>query len=265
MIYKDFISNALEAASKIAKEKFGHVESSIKNDNSIHVLTEADLVIGSMLIQAVKDKFPEHNIIDEEAGVIDNKSEYTWVIDPIDGTSNFANGIATYGIIFGLLEGDAPIAGGLALPFFNEVYFAEKGCGAYCNGKKITVSGEVNLANVLLAYNIDGHLEDPGFTKRECDKLANLVLRIRNLRSSGSVFDLAMVAKGQYGAHLNRTSKIWDNVAQQIIIEEAGGVYTDFDGEKIDYSNPMQKTEENFSFIAAPPEIHRQILDTLKN
>lgn len=263
MIYKNFITQSLAEVSQIAQKKFGQVASSIKDTNGIHVLTEADLEIGHKLIEDIKNHFPNHNVLDEEAGIIDNKSKYTWVIDPIDGTSNFANGLSTYGILFGLLEDGTPIAGGLALPFFKEIYYAEKGYGAYCCDKKIHVTTEKRLANCLLAYNIDGRPENPDFTKEECKILADIILNIRNLRSTGSAYDLAMVANGKYGAHLNRTSKIWDNVAQQIIIEEAGGIYTDFFGNKIDYSNPLNKVKSNFSFCAASPIIHKQILSII--
>jgi myo-inositol-1(or 4)-monophosphatase len=164
----------------------------------------------------------------------------------------------------GLLENDVPIAGGIALPSYSEIYVAEKGQGAYCNGDKIEVSNEVNLRNSLVAYGIDGHQENPELTKNECNLLAEIVLGIRNLRSSNSAFDLAMVAKGKYGAILNRTSKIWDNVAQQVIIEESGGIYTDFFGGKIDYANHLKRTQDNFTFFASSPELHRQILEIIR-
>lgn len=168
-----------------------------------------------------------------------------------------------YGIMLGLLEGENPIVGGLALPFFSEIYFAEKNKAAYCNEKRITVSSETNLLKNLVAYGIDGHQEDPEITRSESELLAEIVLNIRNLRSSNSAFDAAMVAKGKYGAFLNRTSKIWDNVAQQVVIEEAGGVYTDFFGKPIDYSSPLSKTKDNFSFCVASPELHRQLLEII--
>lgn len=265
MNYKNFIEETLEEVSKIAKESFGKVSGVVKEGDNNQVLTETDLKIGKTIIERIQSKFPTHNIIDEEAGVIDNKSNLTWVVDPIDGTSNFANGIPLYGIMLGLLENNVSIAGGIALPSYSEIYVAEKGKGAYCNGEKIEVSKEVNLKNSLVAYGIDGHQESPDFTREECKLLAEIVLGIRNLRSSNSAFDLAMVAKGKYGALLNRTSKIWDNVAQQIIIEEAGGIYTDFFGNKIDYANHLSRSDENFTFFATSPELHCQLLAIIKN
>ena len=266
MKYTEFIASSLGRAAEIARKNFGKVTSSkIKNGNSVHVLTETDLEIGSMIVEAVGKEFPDHNIIDEEAGIIDNDSEYTWVVDPIDGTSNFAQGVPQYGILLGLLENGTPVAGGISLPSLSELYIAEKGSGAFCNGRKITVSDEPELSNSLIAYGIDGHKDDPGRTRKECKLLGSLVLEIRNLRSSNSVYDFAMVACGKYGAFLNQTSKIWDNVASQIIIEEAEGVHTDFYGKPIDYSDPLKKAGENSTHCAAAPEVHSQIQTVIRN
>lgn len=255
--YQEFIEKVLQESSDIARNSFGKTSSiSIKDGDNNQILTETDLAIGKLIVGQIKESFPTHNIIDEEAGVIVNNSEFTWVVDPVDGTSNFANSMPLYGIMVGLLQQDSPIAGGIVLPAFNELYVAEKGKGAYCNGAKIQATKEQNLLKVLVAYGIDGHQEDPNITYDETKILSEIVLNIRNLRSSNSAFDAAMVARGNYGGSLNRTSKIWDNVAQQIVLEEAGCTYTDFFGNKIDYSNPVSKANDNFTFCAAPPALH---------
>lgn len=260
MSYQEFITEVLQETSLIAKENFGKVAGVVKEGDNNQVLTETDLKIGGVIIERIKKEFPQHNIIDEEAGVIDSRSEYTWVIDPIDGTSNFASGTPTYGIVLGLLKDGVPIAGGFSLPSFSEIYVAEKNKGAYCNGEKVRVSQEARLSNVLVAYGIDGHQESPERTREEAKLLAEIVLGIRNLRSSGSVFDIAMIARGHYGAGINRTSKIWDNVAQHIVIEEAGGVYTDFFGNAMDYADPISRAQDNFTCLAGSPDLHRQLL-----
>jgi myo-inositol-1(or 4)-monophosphatase len=263
MSYKNFIIDMLKKASEISVDYFGKVNGITKVNDNNQVLTKADLEIGKFIIGEIKANYPEMNIIDEEAGVIDNKSEDTWVIDPIDGTSNFANGVPTYGIMLGLLHQDKPIAGGIALPYFNEIYLAEIGGGAFCNDISIKISQETKLSSVLVAYGIDGHQEKPELTEKEMAILNKLVLNIRNLRTSNSAFDTAMVAKGRYGALLNQTSKIWDNVAQQVIIEEAGGKYTDFWGKPVNYENPLTKAKDNFTFCAAAPVLHQQIQEII--
>ena len=249
--YREFITEVLGSASRIARDSFGKVSGVTKAEDSNQVLTETDLAISHLLIERIREVFPYHNIIDEEAGAIDNKSEYTWVIDPIDCTSNFAQGIPLYGVMIGLLEGDRPIVGGVALPAFSEICVAEKGKGAWCNNVRLSVTNETDLLSALVAYGIDGHQKDPDFTRTECRLLAEIILNVRNLRSSNSVFDTVMVARGRYGGVLNRSSKIWDNVAQEVLIEEAGGIYTDFFGKRIDYSDPLSKIGENYTFCAA--------------
>ncbi len=261
--YKDFILEVLNEVSAIALRSFGKVSGTTKATDNNQVLTETDIEIGNKIVAAIKAKYPDHNIIDEEAGVVDNASTYTWVVDPIDGTSNFANGIPTYGIMIGLLEGATPIAGGVALPGFDQMYIAAKGGGAFCNGTPVHVTAESDLTKTLVAYGIDGHQENPQITADETALLSDIILGIRNLRSSNSAYDFMLVADGRYGGYLNRTSKIWDNVAPQIIIEEAGGVFTDFFGEPIDYTNPLSRVDENFTMCAAPPALHECLLQII--
>ncbi|MBI2334469.1 inositol monophosphatase [Candidatus Daviesbacteria bacterium] len=216
-MYQKFIEQALQKASQIASANFGKVSGVTKSEDNNQVLTETDVQVGKTLIALIQKEFPEHNIIDEESGVINKNSEFTWVIDPIDGTSNFAQGIPNYGIMIGLLKGSTPIAGGIALPFFKEICIAEKGQGAFCNGEKLSVTKETGLLSTLVAYQIDGHQENPDFTRKECQVVAEIVLNVRNLRNSGSCFDVVTLAKGKYGGYLIRTGKIWDVVASNIM------------------------------------------------
>lgn len=263
MDYQHFIAEGLGKAAAIAQEKFGNVSGTTKAEDNNQVLTDADLAIGKYLVGKVKEVYPEHNILDEEAGIVDNQSDYTWVIDPIDGTSNFANGVPMYGIMIGLLQGETPIAGGIALPSFKTICVAGKNKGALHNGKKLQVTQEQDLLHVLVSYCIDGHQENPSLTHEEVKLFGEIILKIRNLRTSNSAFDAVMIAEGRYGGLLNRTSKIWDNVAQQLLIEEAGGVYTDFFGKPIDYSNPLQRVKENYTFCAGAPALHKQLQDII--
>jgi myo-inositol-1(or 4)-monophosphatase len=262
----DFIQSVLQAASEIANNNFGKITNIvIKGTDNNQVLTQTDLEVGKLIVDRIKKDYPNYNVIDEEAGVIDNGSEFTWVVDPIDGTSNFASGVPTYGIMIGLLHRSTPIAGGIVLPYFKETYIAEKEKGTFCNGNKVSVTKEEKLSNVLVSYGIDGHPEKPEFTHEEINVLEKIILSCRNLRSSNSAFDAVSLAKGSYGAWVNRTSKIWDNVAQQIIIEEAGGIYTNFDGKPIDYTNPLTKIDTVFEFCAAAPKIHQQLQQIIHN
>lgn len=254
--FSEFLETCMKEASALAMAYFGKVNGTVKSNDNNQVLTDADIAIGKLLVEKSKTAFPTFNIIDEEAGVIDNGSSFTIVIDPIDGTSNFANGLPLFGIFVGVLKDAVPIAGGIALPAFNDVYIAERNRGAFCNGQKIQVSDTSELKNALIAYGIDGHQEAPSLTRKEVAVLGDIVLAIRNLRSSNSAFDFAAVADGRYGLVMNQTSKVWDNVAAHVVIEEAGGIYTDFYGQPMDYHDVLKRPEDNFTVCAGASALH---------
>lgn len=237
MNHADFIDSLLKESAIVARKNFGKVTGRIKPEDSTQVLTDTDIEIGKYLVEEVKKNYPNHNIIDEELGIIDNGSDFTWVIDPIDGTANFAKGIVTYGTMIGLLEKATPIAGGLSLPSLNQIITAEKGKGAYLNKKKIFVTSEKDLSSTLISIGLDPDKNNPDKIRDQMKIIAEVLINSRNLRSSNSVFDLVMVAKGSYGAWLSLSGKIWDNVGPQIVLEEAGAIYTDYFGNPIDYSN----------------------------
>lgn len=259
MTYTDFIQKLLTDTSKIALANFGKVEGRLKKEDSTQVLTDTDIEIGKYLVEEVKKNYPNHNIIDEESGVIDNGSDFTWVIDPIDGTANFAVGVPTYGTMIGLLENDIPIAGGMSLPSFDQIIIAQKTKGAYLNGKRTRVTAETDLSKVLIAIGIDPKKDNPDLVRNQTNIAGEILLNSQNLRMSNSVFDEIMVANGAYGGALFFSGKIWDNVAPQIVIEEAEGIYTDVYGKPMGYSNPLKRTKQNFTSCAAAPPLHKKI------
>lgn len=261
MEYKSFLESVLTEASKIALSHHGKVTPTTKPGDNNQVLTEADLAIGKFVVEKIKETYPDHNIIDEEAGVVDKNSRFTWVVDPIEGTSNFASGSDDYGIMIGLLEDAMPIAGGITVPSRNLIYLAERGKGATKNGQRLNVTSETNLLNVLVSFGIDAYQDDPERTRRESELMRDVILAIRNMRNSGcEAVDSMFVAEGIYGGRINLTSKIWDNVAPQIIVEESGGLWTDVHGRPIDYTNPLTKVEQNFTNCIASPDLHRQLV-----
>lgn len=259
-----FLQDVLTDVSEIARRNFGRTTSiSTKDGDNNQVLTETDLEIGKLIVDRIQETFPTHNIIDEEAGVIDKGSEHTWIVDPVDGTSNFANRVPLFGTIIGKLYKNKAVVGGVALPMFSEIYLAEQGRGAFCNGEKLGVTSEQNLLAVLVGYSLDGHQENPQLTYEECALLADIILGCRNLRTSGSIFDAMQVAKGNYGAYHHRNTKIWDIVGMQVIIEEAGGVFTNFDGSPVDYTDHLKRAKDKYPFSTAAPEIHRQLQEII--
>lgn len=260
----DFITRVLTAAGQLALDFHGKTTATTKPEDSNQVLTEADIAIAEYLVGALRTEFVDDNIIDEEMGVIDNHSNRTWVIDPIDGTANFAVGLPDFGIMIGLMVDDIPTAGGIILPAHKRLYLAAKSGGASCNGKTIAVTSEQQLINVLVSYGVDGIKDDPLVNSRQCAVLADLLPMIRNMRNSGcEAVDMMYVAEGRYGGRVNLSAKIWDAVAPQIICEEAGAIWTTAGGNTPDYSRAIARTTENFTSCVAQPKLHRQIQDLI--
>lgn len=265
MSYSDFITSSLNQAADEARQYFGHVSGYTKPGDPTQVLTEADLAIGKLLVEAVRKSYQDHNIIDEESGVTDNGSRYTWVIDPIEATSNFAAGLPDYGIMIGLLDGANPIAGGIIAPTYDRLYLAEKGRGATCNDQPIHASNESDLSKMLVSISLNVPKDDGAQLQAAARLLANVVAAARNFRNTDcEAIDPMYVAEGRYGGRVNLTSRIWDNVAPQIICQEAGAFWTDISGSPIDYTNPLSLVDKNFAFCAAPPALHEQLIAILK-
>jgi myo-inositol-1(or 4)-monophosphatase len=267
MDYAEPILEMLRTCAPIALRFFGRADRAgarTKPGDRAQVVTDADVEIGRTIAAAVAARFPDHNLIDEEIGVVDRGSRFTWVVDPIDGTSNFAAGVPTYGIMIGLLSEGRPIACGIALPAFDETYWAEAGKGAWRDGTRIAVDDVSDLSTMLVACGVDGHPADPERTRAEFRALAAIADSVRNVRSSNSVYDAVLLAQGKYGGWLLHESRIWDNVAPHLLIEEAGGRYTRLDGSQLDYERPLLRARENFAICAAPPAVHERLQAILR-
>jgi len=182
-------------------------EYTVKESQS-SIVTKADIDSEKRIIEIILEKFPNHNTLGEETGFQNRNSEFTWVIDPLDGTSNFAAGIPWFGVIICVLKNSVPEMAGCFLPVQNETYFAEKGKGATRNGEKIKVSGETELKNILAAYSLD-YSDEPGKTESETKVIGQLVKNIRNLRGTNCLIDFCYTADGKLGACMNQTTKIW--------------------------------------------------------
>jgi len=256
---KKTIFQALRSSSKILMASFGKgLKVSRKKDQS-NIVTKADLRSNQKIIDLIKSKFPNHNIISEEMGFSFQKSVYSWIIDPLDGTSNYASRLSWFGVLIAILKDWRPIIAGISLPFYKKIYFAQKSKGAVCNNKKIKATKENNLSNVLVSYSLD-FSSQTGKTEKEVEIIKLLVKKIRNLRATNSCFDACAVAEGKYGAYLNQTSKIWDVAAPYLVVKEAGGEFTDILGKGIVFNSNQKNYSRNFTSLTASKNLHPQIL-----
>jgi myo-inositol-1(or 4)-monophosphatase len=247
------------AAGQVLLGHFGRTTSTLQKSDLSNVVTAADLESEQAIVRAIRHRHPTHSIIAEETGCDLRGSEFTWVIDPLDGTSNFAAGIPWFGVLIALLRAGEPQLGVLHLPVSDELYCAERGGGAYRNGRRISVTAEPLLSNVLWAWGMDA-AENEAAALRDTALLARVLQRVRNVRATNSLVDCAYVADGRLGGMVNRSTRIWDIAASMVIIGEAGGVYTQADGNPLTLDATSRAAERVYAVMAGAPTLHRQML-----
>lgn len=261
---ENILKEALKEAGKILTSYFGSVTDYDIKENQSNIVTKADIESERRIQEIISQSFPEHNILGEEMGFQDKGSAYTWVIDPIDGTSNFAAGIPWFGVIICLLKDDIPILSGAYLPIQDQLYVAEKGGGAFLNDRPILVSSEGKLKNVLFGYSLD-YSDKSGKTEAESILIRNIVKEVRNLRSTNSIVDFCYCADGRLGAVINQTTKIWDIAGPGLLVEEAGGKVSDLHGMPLDFSLNKENYGRNFEVIFSNNKLHNSIVSLVND
>ena len=225
-------STLLKATEAGAKEllRFFDTDFKITNKEGINnPVTEADHAAEKAIFEVIKKDFPTHFILSEEAGEIKMDSEYKWIIDPIDGTINFANGIPICCVSIGVEHNGKMVMGAVYNPLMNEFYFAEKGMGASLNDKKIVVSSKEKVINSCLVTGFPyTYLDTPNGPLQVFEKLIRKGVPVRRLGSAA--IDLCWVAAGRFDGFYEHKLQAWDSAAGFLIVEEAGGKVTDFNG-----------------------------------
>jgi myo-inositol-1(or 4)-monophosphatase len=251
---------ALKTSGEVLLGYFNKPLVTKQKESQSSIVTEADIESEKVIINLIKASFPEHNIISEESGFTDNKSEFTWVIDPLDGTSNFASGIPWFGILIALFKHNTPVVGGAYLPVQDDLYLAEAGKGAFKNGEPIPLLKNKGLKESLFAFCVD-YTVDVAFLNRGIETYKFIVKSSRNIRSTNSLIDFIYVAEGKLGGVLNLYTKVWDISALGLIISETGGLIKNINGNDIQFSVGKEIIEENFPVIAGTEDIVKTVTD----
>lgn len=249
------IITAAEKGGKKVKKYFGDILAIEQKGVASDFRTKADLESEQIIIDTLSEKFPDYNIFSEEAGLLDRKSKYTFVVDPLDGTNNFVLGIPNFSVSIGLLEEERCIAGVIHAPLLNQTYHAEDGKGAFCNGKKLSVSTETALEKSSISYTC-GYTNTPEFELAILTKLRVVNIK-RYLTNWSPAFDYCLLASGKIEAIINDDNELYDYAAGKIIAREAGAIITDFSGMN-------QNDKKTARFIASnSQEVHDAILRSL--
>lgn len=254
MIIKNTLLKAANEAGKILKENFGGNFKISSKDVVSNLVTEIDKQSEEKIFEIIKQDFPDHYILSEEAGALEKDSEYKWIIDPIDGTVNYAHSIPLTCVSIAVEKNEEVIMGVVYNPLSGEFFFAEKNGGAFLNDKKISVSKTSELDRSLLVtgfpYNSSTYKPDP------VSVFKKFIMKNVPIRRLGSAaLDLCWTACGRFEGFWEYNLNAWDVAAGYLILLEAGGKVTKFKGEK--YSIYGKE------ILATNGLIHQQMLDVL--
>ncbi len=239
----NFAIETAREAGHLLLEKFGRV--TIRKKGDIDLVTEADIASEALIIDRIRSHYPKHSILAEESGnavvIAGGENTWKWIIDPLDGTTNYAHGYPCFAVTFAL-EHDGDIVIGVTFdPTRNELFAAERGRGASLNNKPIRVSPTERLSDALL---VTGFPYD--FKRREdfARHLTQFLLSARGVRRDGSAaIDMAYVACGRFDGMWEEGLNPWDMAAGVLLIEEAGGQVSGYNNSKFNiYSPPMLAT-----------------------
>ena len=224
-----FLQTALEAAraAQVVIEQYylGQFEIEIKPDQS--PVTIADVETEKTIRQIILDAFPDHGFYGEETGKINEGAEYNWLIDPIDGTKSFVRQYPFFSTQIALMQNGELIMGVSNAPVFDEMAWAEKGQGAFLNGESIQVSHIADLASATLSMGNIGTIA----ASAQWQNVGSLVQSVNRVRGYGDFYHYHLLASGKIDLVLESDVNILDIAALSVIVKEAGGVFTDLDGQ----------------------------------
>jgi len=233
----NFAIETVRDAGQILLEKFGR-KIKISKKGDIDLVTEADLASEALIIERIRSYYPKHSILAEESGnaVVIGGDSWKWIIDPLDGTTNYAHGYPCFCVTIALEHEGEIVLGVTFDPTRNELFAAEKSRGATLNGKPIRISETGSIADSLIVTGFPYDFKDrPQFARH----LTSFLLESRGIRRDGSAaIDMAYVACGRYDGFWEEGLNPWDVAAGKLLIEEAGGIVSNYDGSPFSVYTP---------------------------
>ncbi|HEX2608683.1 MAG TPA: inositol monophosphatase family protein [Flavisolibacter sp.] len=226
---KSALLEAVEAAAAEIRS-FNDRKFTISNKEGINnLVTEVDHASEKAIIEVITRHYPDHHILSEECGDLVQDSQYKWIIDPIDGTVNFAHGIPICCISIGIEYNKKMVLGAIYNPFINEFFVAEKGKGATLNDKPIQVSRKEEVVHACMVTGFPyTYLDEPNGPLQVFERFIRRGIPVRRLGSAA--IDLAWVAAGRFDGFYEHKLQAWDSAAGFLMVEEAGGKVTDLTG-----------------------------------
>ncbi|MFM7223620.1 MAG: inositol monophosphatase family protein [Bacteroidota bacterium] len=253
---KTTLIHAAQASGKLIQERINGKFSIEKKAGPNDLVTEVDKASEALIMQIIRESFPDHFILSEEIGEVKMDSSYKWIIDPIDGTVNFANGIPLCCVSIGVEKDGEMIMGAVYNPMMQEFYFAERGQGAYLNDQRIHVSTQTEVLHSCLVTGFPyTYLDMENGPLDVFSRLIRAGVPVRRLGSAA--IDLCWVAAGRFDGFYEHRLNAWDSAAGFLLVEEAGGRVTDFKG---NHYSPYQP-----HLVATNGKIHDELLRWISN
>ncbi len=253
---KSTLIRAVEAGAQ-ELQRFFNGSFKVTNKEGINnPVTEADLASEKAIVAAIKADYPDHFILSEEAGELSQNSEYKWIIDPIDGTINFANGIPICCVSVGIEQAGKLLMGAVYNPLMSEFFFAQKGGGAWLNDQRIFVSGKSEMMKSCLVTGFPyTYLDSENGPLQVFERLIRKGVAVRRLGSAA--IDLCWTACGRFEGFYEHKLNAWDSAAGVLILEEAGGKVTGFNGQPHSIYQP--------DILATNGKIHDELLGIINH
>ncbi|MEN6466758.1 MAG: inositol monophosphatase family protein [Syntrophaceae bacterium] len=252
-VYLDFAVSAAREAGLFLKTNL-HKRHSIQYKGEINIVTDADRKSEEMILRRIEREFPGHDILSEESDALERGSEFRWIVDPLDGTTNYAHGFPVFCVSIALQRNGEIVMGCIYNPMLDEMFTAEAGSGALLNGGKISVSDVADFSKSFLATGFPYDLRtDRNNNINYFVSLAKQTLAVR--RAGSAALDLAYTAAGRFDGFWELKLHPWDTAAALLMVKEAGGKVSDISG--------REYTLGSGSIAASNGLIHAELLARL--
>jgi myo-inositol-1(or 4)-monophosphatase len=253
---KTFLLPVMRTAGKMSINFAKAGVSTSEKSSFSDLVTEADKAVEAFVVEAIEAAFPDHGILGEEGVSRRLDSEYLWIIDPIDGTTNFVHGRTPYGVSVALTKNGAGVAGAVYDPTLDELFYGDITNGAELNGERVTIKPVTALNETLISTAM--FFEDVRTKDALHHGLISAYKKTRGIRMDGcAAVELCHVALGRINAYIMPMLQPWDYGAGKIFVEAAGGIVTRLDGSEIDQ-------RDRGSIIATHKNVHQELVELFK-
>ena len=252
--FQEFAIEIAHEAGALLKDRFGR-RHQVHHKGAIDLVTEADRLSEDILKSRIHGAYPDHGILAEESDELETRSEYRWILDPLDGTTNYAHGFPVFCVSIALEVKGVVVLGVVFNPMMNETFTAQRGEGAFLNGGRLSVSKTASVSESLFATGFPYDIRET--RDNNLSYFAAMATRAQAIRRCGSAaLDLAYTAAGRFDGFWELRLKPWDTAAAALMVREAGGIVTDLRGDAYRF--------DSSGIVASNGTIHEEIISILE-